>query len=231
MKVKPEKCEVCLTPFSQVEYHAKNKCQPCYSKERQKLRRPKSQKVKQKDFTHCQNCNAEYGTYNDKGRKIQQQAHGMCRTCYQRFYHNKEGRVCKTCNRPLQATVRDICKLCHMAEKEKKWQENSYKRPDSYRHKLKVSKTQLEYSQYELIRRLLGKFKMNYFSQSDYFRVIDIYIDIYDYETHLDAYSPDDQIVIMLSRLKEVWLYNKELKELALEKIRKKAEKRRKINI
>ena len=70
---------------------------------------------------------------------------------------------------------------------------------------------ELTYDQFELIRRLLSRFKFNYYTYADLFRVIDIYVEICDHEAYLDGYSESDQIEIMLRRLKDVWFYNKEL--------------------
>jgi hypothetical protein len=195
----------------------------------EQLKPKKRKRLNGKDsYTHCLTCKEEFNTIGSKGKLVKYQASGTCRTCYNKAY-NKSDRYCLKCQRPLVNTTKTICRVCRELEREEFYKENpKAKRSKSYQLKLKVLKSELTTDQYELIRRLLARFKVSHYNYADYFRVVDVYIDIHDHEAHLDAYSENEQMEIMLRRLKDIWLHNKDVREKKAIIERDKLEKKRK---
>lgn len=210
---KKEFCDGCQIKFSDdLPYYAINMCHKCYIAWSQP--RKKTRANGKEAYTHCLTCKYEFDTLNEKGKKVTYGASGCCRKCYTRAYSNKGDKTCLKCQRVLYNTSKSICKVCKELEKEAYYKENpKAKKSSSFQQKLKVLNTELSYEQFELIRRLLSRFKFNYHTYADYFRLLDVYVDIYDHEAHLDSYSELDQIEIILRRLKDIWLHNKELKK------------------
>jgi hypothetical protein len=203
-------CDGCQVEFnSDLKYYAMNMCEKCYMT--WKLPKRKNKEVP----TNCLSCKLEFGSTNDNGKKVKHQAGGQCSKCYMKIYSVKEGRKCIRCERDLYKTTKDICRVCRDIQKEEYYKVNKKAANQSklYKEKLKALNKELTYEKFELIRRLLSRFKFNYYTYCDFFRVVDIYIDIFNHEAHLDSYSENEQIEIMLRRLKEVWIYNKEVRE------------------
>ena len=175
----------------------------------------KRTRVNGKDsYTHCIECKLEFDTIDDRGRKVIWGGSGCCKRCYMRAYSNRGDKTCLKCQRTLYNTTKSVCKICRELEREAYYKENpKARKTTSYQQKLKILNTELDYEKFELIRRLLSRFKSNYQTYVDYFRLLDVYIDIYDHETHLDSYPEFDQVEIILRRLKDIWLHNKEVKK------------------
>lgn len=210
---KSESCQDCQGVFNDdLKYHAVNRCAKCYTK----FKAPEKKKTRangKSAYTHCLGCKFEFNTFNDKGKIVVYQSSGFCRRCYSRQYTNKNDRTCLKCQRALYNTTKMVCKICLELEKQEYYKQNpKAKKSRTFQQKLKALNKELTYDQFELIRRLLSRFKFNYYTYADFFRLVDIYVDIYDHEAHLDAYLEADQIEIMLRRLKDVWFYNKELR-------------------
>lgn len=223
-KFKSPNCIDCGVIFSEegTKRHALNRCQKCYSHEKYKNIKAFSPRVKE-EYTHCRTCELEFDTLNHKGRLIKKGSLGYCVSCYTKLYNNrKEKRHCAKCNNILVNTTRDICKPCYRIKRDEFLRANpSARKTESDKNKVKAEKVVLDYEQFELIRRLLTKFKLGQNTSVDMFRVADIYLDIFNYDVFLDALSEKDQVIVMLKRLKDIWDKNNELKKQVMPKKRK----------
>ena len=79
---------------------------------------------------------------------------------------------------------------------------------------IKVNKTiDVHYENYELIRRLLVRYKLGINTPVDEFRVVDVYLDIKDAPAFLDTLTERTQVVEMLKTLKETFDYNLKVRQ------------------
>lgn len=225
---KKEWCEGCQVKFSNdLPYHAMNMCLKCYMNWKQPRKGSYQPRANSKDkWTHCLECKFEFNTLGHKGKLVVYGSSGLCRRCYGRLYNKNIQKFCQKCERQIIGSTKPLCKICQEIEKEEFYKNNPKKQPRSYKQKLKVLEQEISTEQYELIRRLLVKFKLNMFSYVDYFRVADVYVDIYDHEAHLDAYTEHDQVAIMLKRLKDIWLHNRDIRQAKRIKEKEKLDKK-----
>ena len=188
MAVKDNKstfCVECNWVFDKVKkYHAQDRCNACYQKlyinnKIEKIYGPKG-RPKNND-TKCCNCLSEYNTLDDKGKVVKKGPKGMCKRCYTRA--NKAVKVCKECgNEMLTGSNTGLCPLCRFSK--------PIKRPRKEAQIPEVNK-----EQFELIRRLLVRYKVGHNNYVDAFRVADIYMEVNDDPILLDTLSEETQLV------------------------------------
>ena len=201
-KVRSLFCVDCLKEFgTDASYCAQDKCSPCYQKSynKKKIGRPKSKETK------CINCELEFGTLDERNKPVRKGSKKMCKRCYTK--QNKPTKICKECgNEMLNLSVLSLCGVCKL------------KRPVK-RTRKSAEIPRIEYENFELIRRLLVRYKLGMNNQIDDFRVVDVYLDIKEAPAFLDTLSERSQIVEMLKTLKETFDYNLKLdKEEAIKK-------------
>lgn len=203
---KKECCDGCGVKFSDdLPYHATNMCQKCYMNWKQ----PRKRRVNGRDNTKCIDCHINFGELNSRGKLVIYMSSGLCRSCYQKAYSSKKGRNCLKCGKLIASATKTVCKLCQEIERDEYYKNNpSAKKSTSYKQKLKVLDKEITYENYELIRRLLVKFKAGNYNYVDLYRVVDVYVEIYEHEAHLDGYNEYDQVLIMLKRLKDIFDHN-----------------------
>lgn len=219
IKEKPSSCVKCDKSFIEITYHAKGMCQKCYSLSKYKI----AFKPRKKDWTHCVECNLQFGSTNERGRLISKGSNGYCKSCYGKIYNNlKQKRSCDRCGVILKHTTRDICKACYQIEKDNFYRENpNARKSESYKNKILAEKAILTDEQFELVRRLFVKFKIDTWNLADMFRVADVYLEVFTHDVFLDSLPEKDQVVIMLSRLKPVWDRTNVIKKTPPKKKRK----------
>ncbi len=227
---KTDTCITCNLSFDRIKRHAKNMCQPCYSRAKKGIINPRK-----KDLPpHCSECKLEYGALNEKGKEVKKGSMGMCKLCYSRAYSlRNEPKPCRNCGRTMRNGLKNICQLCDDELKDKFYKENPHvRKSESFRNKQIAEKVILTDEQFELIRRLFVKFKLGSQNSADFFRVVDIYLDLFNCDAFLDSYCEQEQVIIMLKRLKVIWDKNSTFRKAELEKKRlKQIRKLNKTNI
>lgn len=211
-------CLDCLYVFDDFKkYHSRDRCNPCYQK--LYIKDKLGDKKKKEVSTTCSICNAEYGSLNEKGRAVIRGPKDKCKKCYSRA--KKPKKECENCgNTMLAGSNTGLCVVC----RELKRSESGKRK---YNKKVKPLPI-LDIETYEAVRRLLVRFKYGNNGIVDNFRVVDIYMDLYDNPVFLDTLTEEAQIVEMLRYLKKVYDFNKEDRETKLELEKKKAEKKSK---
>lgn len=202
MNIKENKSESCIDcgyKFDAIKkYHSKNRCNCCYQRAYNAKRL--EHKPQKEVETNCKLCNAEYNTLNKKGKPIIRGSKGYCRHCYYKTF--KQEKICQSCGNIMKTgSITGLCPMCKRAK--------SMNRPNSRIKKVKLPIINKE--QFELIRRLLARYKVGHSNFADAFRVIDIYMEINDNPIILDTLSESAQLVEMLRNLKVIWDYNNNL--------------------
>jgi hypothetical protein len=156
----------------------------------------------------CQVCFIKFGSINEKGKLVKPGHGNTCKTCYMRNYNTlkKTERRCK-CGKVITG-IKPVCKLCYDKLDPN---EGFTTRSQSYRNKKMMNRIVLTKEQYELVRRLLVKKRGRMMSYIDFFRVADIYIELFISDAFLDSCSQEEQIVLMTERLETIWQNNTNL--------------------
>lgn len=202
MPVKENKspfCIDCQYVFDKYKkYHSQDRCNPCYQKfyvNKNRIGRPKQLNES------CVKCLFKFDTLNEKGKPVLRGSKGMCKRCYHRT--SKATKICNECgNEMLNGSRSGICAVCRL------------NRPTKRKRK-EVKIPLVDKEQFELIRRLLVRYKVGHNTMVDNFRVVDIYMDVNDNPIVLDTLSEESQIVEMLRNLKTVFDYNLPLSKKA----------------
>jgi hypothetical protein len=95
----------------------------------------------------------------------------------------------------LNKSITSLCGVCKL------------KRPVKRLRKL-AKIPNIEYENFELVRRLLVRYKLGIDNPIDSFRVVDVYLDMKDAPAFLDTLTERAQVVEMLKTLKETFDYN-----------------------
>ena len=199
IKEKPNVCEGCnrnfgdvLTDDDVVKYHARSKCNPCYQKSYLNEKHP----IKVKS-TCCIECKNEFGSKNQKGKIVKKGSKGFCRYCYMRIFAQVGSKTCAGCGNEMTSKRLSLCPVCKLSKKSAgKWKRKE-KTPDI-----------IDNETFELIRRLLVRYKVGHNNYADAFRVADVYMDIADNSNLLDNLREDYQIIEMLKWLKITFDFN-----------------------
>lgn len=203
MPVKEDKSEFCIDCLyvfdKHKKYHAQSRCNACYqkyyiSKNMEKiygvLGRPKQKNP------NCIKCNANFDTLNSKGKPILRGSKGMCKKCYAQSF--KPSKICKECgNEMMTGSNTGLCAICKLNNSTKKTKRKKEKQIPI-----------IEKEQFELIRRLLVRYKLGMNNIVDNFRVIDVYMEVNDNPILLDTLSESAQLVEMLRNLKAIFDHN-----------------------
>jgi hypothetical protein len=192
-------CVDCLYVFDHYKkYHSRDRCNACYQKMYVKDSGKGYIKKEKIDKTNCVKCNGEFDTLNEKSRPIKRASNGLCRSCYTRG--RKPTKICKKCgNVMMVGSLTGLCAVCKL---------NKEPLPGRRVKKKKINIPEVDKEQFELIRRLLVRFKVGHNTMVDTFRVIDIYMDVNNNPILLDTLSEEAQLVEMLKNLKMVFHYN-----------------------
>jgi len=176
-------------------FWAQNKCNVCY----QRLYRQGQLTGKKEKPTNCIKCDGVFDTLNEKGKPINRAPKGFCRKCY--GIEHKQTRFCRKCNNEMIAKsylgLCVICKLDRPVKKGRKKKELPY----------------VEYEEFELIRRLLVRYKVGHNTLLDTFRVADVYMEVNNNPILLDTLSEEVQLIEMLRNLKAIFEYNVEYRK------------------
>lgn len=201
IKEKPLTCEGCNVVFGDstatenvVKYHSRGRCNPCYQKayldEKYPVKRYKTK------GTSCLECNVEFGSKNEKGKLVKKGSRGYCKRCYMRIFTQIGTKTCNGCGNEMTTKRLSLCPVCKLSER-KAGRKRKEKEPHI-----------IDNETFELIRRLLVRYKLGYNNFADAFRVIDVYMDIADNSNMLDNLREDYQIVEMLRWLKLTFDFN-----------------------
>ena len=191
-------CIDCLYVFDNVKkYHSRDRCNPCYQKMYLKESNTGYIKKEKADASTCVKCDGYFDTLNEKGKPIKRASNGLCRSCYTRG--RKPTKICNNCgNVMMNGSFTGLCAVCKLNKPSKS------KRPKSK----KINIPEVDKEQFELIRRLLVRFKVGHNTMVDTFRVIDIYMDVNNNPILLDTLSEEAQLIEMLKNLKNIFYYN-----------------------
>jgi hypothetical protein len=189
-------CVKCEQVFNKdLPYTAKHMCNPCYQSNyvKKKMGRPKSK------LTHCKTCELEFGTLNPKGKAVKKGARGYCKSCFHK--ENRPSTICSDCNEEIKATTTKLCQLCKIKRGIIKGSRAYIQKP--------TKPVYVEYEEFELIRRLLVRYKLGMNNMVDDFRVVDVYLTIKEAPAFLDTLNERYQVTEMLKTLKETFDYFK----------------------
>jgi hypothetical protein len=205
-------CIDCLYVFDKrKKYHAQDRCNGCYQKLYVRNQIVKiygvSARPKNKE-TKCSCCGFEYEKLNDKGKVVKQGPKKMCKRCYTQ--NNRPVKVCKKCgNEMIKGSSTGLCAVCKLDK-------------PTVRKRKEPQLPLVEKEQFELIRRLLVRYKVGHNNMADAFRVADIYMEVNNNPILLDTLSESAQIVEMLRNLKDIFYYNLENKPKSKKKYKTK---------
>lgn len=209
---KTECCVSCFTSFEDVKYHALNMCKGCYQSSKQPKVKIRKNSITQ--WTHCRNCKLAWGEKNEKGRLVTQGSNGYCKRCYMDTWLKAEPSNCQRCGKQIERTTKTLCKVCYDIERDEYHDRNpNARKSSSYKNVIIAQNKVLEYEEFELIRRLLGRFKLGSQTRLDFYKLADVYIDIFETDVALDAYRELEQVRVMLRRLKVIWQRNNEIRQ------------------
>lgn len=194
-QLKEEKSPFCLgcdREFGdELRYHSRDRCNACYQKFYAINKGVVKSYVKTIKSTSCKECNKEYGSLNEKGRKVTKASNGYCKTCY---YRKRKGnsKTCIKCGNIMRlSSINNLCKPCKA-------------------NKRKKSKQIVDRDTLELIRILMVRYKFGNNTLVDNLRVVDVYMDLNDNAIQLDTLTEESQVVEMLRNLKSIYDFNKE---------------------
>lgn len=200
MPVKEDKSHFCLDCQyvfdDKKKYHAQDRCNPCYQKNyvnKNKIGRPKQLNE------NCLNCHFKFDTLNEKGKPVLRSSRGLCKRCYHKTF--KATKICNQCgNEMLNGSRSGLCAVCKL---------NNLQKNNTRKRKRKEKQLPIiEKEQFELIRRLLVRYKVGHNNYADAFRVADVYMDVNDNPILLDTLSEGAQLIEMLKNLKSIFDYN-----------------------
>ena len=198
-------CIECLGNFGyNLQYWAQDKCNRCYQRLylAGKITLVDSKRKKQLKPTHCIECKLEFQSLNSRGRLVRRGQAEHCKSCFHK--KNKPVMICENCN--AQLLKKTTTKLCHLCKIQRGIDNGSR----VYTNKINKP-TEIERKDFELIRRLIIRYKLGMNNQIDDFRVVNIYLDIREAPAFLDTLTERTQIIEMLKTLKETFDYNLDL--------------------
>ena len=200
-------CVECLGEFGfNLQYWAQDKCNRCYQRLylAGKITLVDSKRKKQLKPTHCSDCLLEFGSLNLRGRLVRRGQAGNCKSCFHK--KNKPTLICENCN--VQLLKRTTTKLCHLCKIQRGIDNGS----KAYKNKINKP-IEVQNQNFELIRRLMIRYKLGMNNQIDDFRVTHVYLEIKEAPAFLDTLSERTQIIEMLKTLKETFDYNLDLRK------------------
>ena len=149
----------------------------------------------------CLRCKLEFGSKNSKGSLVKKDRQGLCKRCF--VVENKAVKVCKNCgNTMIVGTQTGLCPLCRLEKSHPKTKK-----------RLEKPLPQVDDETFELIRRLLIRYKLGMSMHIDTFRVIDVYMSLNENTSLLDTLTEETQLREMLKNLKLIWEHNILLKK------------------
>ena len=190
-------CKDCEHPFTTDRpYHAKERCTNCYIKMWQKEKRAYNKRPK--EIKTCVECGISIGELNKKGKLCDVLIKQRCRPCYAKYNRNQLCDRCEKCGVQF-ITGSSVC-LCLSC------------RPKSRYSKAEIGYKDLNVEQLSMMLTLFRRYKNGTNTPVDNFRVVDLYLDIYDrgafvYNSSLtfDGYEEESQVVLMLRSLKMIY--------------------------
>lgn len=201
-KIKLDNCVNCRREFTDVvKNFCKNKCQHCYFSERSGTNSlPKEVKVES-----CIKCGRKPGDLDSKGRPLANLVKGLCRKHYNSFYLQSACDICKSCGLKFKSP-RLSC-LCSMCKPVKEHQPKKVKKMKSG---LLIKRRDIPQETLQTMLTLFRRYKNGTQSPIDHFRVVDVFLDVFAghpfvYNSMLDSYNEESQVVAMLRELKKIY--------------------------
>lgn len=115
----------------------------------------------------------------------------------------KAVKVCNNCgNTMIVGTQTGLCPICRLERSHPKTKK-----------RLQKPLPHIDDETFELIRRLLIRYKLGISMHIDTFRVIGVYMDLNENSSLLDTLTEETQLVEMLKNLKLIWDYNSFLRK------------------
>lgn len=190
-------CQDCLQPFTNERpYHAKSRCTNCYIKMWQKEKR--SYNKRPKEVTTCIDCNISIGQKNKKGKLCDVLIKRRCRSCYSKWNRNQLCLTCEKCG--VQFITGSSACLCLSCRPKSRYSGKTIKRKD------------LSVEQFSTMLTLFRRYKTGTNTPVDNFRVVDLYLDIFESQSFVynssigfDGYEEESQVVLMLRSLKKIY--------------------------
>ena len=162
-------------------------CESCYSKQWRDKR--KKEKLK-----NCIDCNIDFELLTKKA------VSGLCKTCYTARIKASRKQPCLGCGcQMINGSFSGYCKICKVDFKIIKSRTTIKKYTDI------LESIQVNQEQLLEIKILLIRFKRGLYSELDFFRVMNIYLDTRGFKVELEIYKPFEQVKFMLKDLKKIY--------------------------
>ena len=157
-------------------------------------------------MSECSTCHRQIGSFDERGKEIKKAANNKCKRCYTVEYKNKVSDICGNCGGQLvKPSARAFCKLCKKVNKE----EYRLRTNNANKNRTKAEKqtegVPMTKRQREEIRRLLVMYKWGLQNSVDHFRLISVYLEIYNADEELSSFTEESQIIIVLKTLKKLF--------------------------
>lgn len=199
--IKEDNCIKCQRLFTEgLKMHAKNMCAYCYYSDL----RGYNQKPKEKHEA-CKICGGKVGDTNIKGKIIYSITKGYCKLHYHQFYTKNACKTCQKCGLEFKhAKLSCLCTMC------KPQPSRQAKKPREFKNGKLVRRKDLKVEDLQMMLTLFRRYKMGTQTAVDHFRVADLFLTIFEnhpftYNSMLDSYNEESQVVLMLRQLKMVY--------------------------
>jgi len=154
----------------------------------------------------CRVCLREFGSLNEKGKEVKLAGKHLCKFCYQIEYKERLSSVCSNCGGELlRPSVRPFCKLCKKVRMEEYRLRTNKANKNRGKAEKQTEGVPLTIIQREEIRRLLVRYKWGMQTGADHYRLMSVYLEIYNADEELSSFTEDSQVIIVLKTLKKLF--------------------------
>lgn len=192
-------CVNCNKSFEEIKYHSVNMCQICYNRNKSK-----NYHLSKHKYSSCEGCGIKPGEPNKRGKIVSRLVRGYCNTCY----YQRWAKGCKSCSKCgvefLTTKASCLCDLCRPSPAHENVKIKKLKKGEL------LSRKNLTSEQLTLMLTLFRRYKNGTQNVVDHFRVADLYLEVFEghpfvYNSMLDSYNEQSQVVLMLRQLKSVY--------------------------
>jgi hypothetical protein len=154
----------------------------------------------------CRICFRKVGSISHKGKEVILIGNGLCKQCYDKDYKSRLSNTCKTCGGELiKPSARPVCRLCKKVKMEEYRLRTNKANKNKKKADMQTEGVPMTIAQREEIRRLLVRYKVGMQTGADHYRLISVYLEIYNADEELSSFTEDSQIIIVLKTLKKLF--------------------------
>ena len=154
----------------------------------------------------CLICLYQFGSINEKGKLVKKASINRCKHCYQIEYKARLSNICKSCGGELiKPSAQALCKLCKKIRVEEYKLRTNKSNKTRGKAEKQTEGVPMTKWQREEIRRLLVRYKWGMQTPADHYRLISVYLEIYNVDEELSSFTEESQIIIVLKTLKKLF--------------------------